>query len=135
MSTLTFFVYEKPVSTNSVARFSKGHAHVAPAASTFKQIVFQYASEAARDAYWEIPECCRVHIDAWNVRLDADNIPKLVIDAMKGATIRDDDRKHVRAISVEHESDNEGTRLCITITPCNPPIRPKKTRAKAQREK
>ena len=56
-----------------------------------------------------------VTVTAYNSRLDADNLPKTILDGIKGILIVNDSPKHLRRLVVEHVSDKLGERYAVTV--------------------
>ncbi len=56
-----------------------------------------------------------VTIVAYNSRLDADNLPKTILDGIRGVLIVNDSPKHLRRLVVEHRRDKLGERYEVTV--------------------
>ncbi len=120
----------KPVTNNLVTRSrGAGAPYKNPRSRAYQQRVAACALEAAIAAHWISPPCARVDIVVINHYIDADNAAKTAVDALRGIAIVDDNRTHMRAISVEHAIDDVDPepRIHITIEPCEPlPLRSRK---------
>lgn len=64
---------------------------------------------------WEIPNAARVTISAYNSRLDADNLPKTILDGIKGVLIVNDSPKHLRGLAITHTTDKLGERYVVHV--------------------
>lgn len=126
--TVTFNVPGKVASNNRVTRFGGRGAHKSPVAVSYQQRVFQHAFAAVQAMGWAKPEACMVEIEAYNVRLDVDNVAKNVLDGMNGA-MYDDDKRVVR-LTIAKYVDHDGERIIVHVSPCEPLVRPKKSRKK-----
>lgn len=122
--TLSFTVPGKAASNNRTIRHFGGRAVKSQAAQSFQQRVFQYAFVAAKQTGWQMPAACVVHIDAYNVRIDLDNLPKSIFDGMSGC-VYDDDKRVVR-FSVHKHLDALGERVTIAVSACEELARPTK---------
>ena len=128
---LTVIVPGAVVSTNESGRtIVAGRIRKGEDAREYAERVKSRALAAAVLAGWTMPQCARVALVLWNQRIDASNGIKGAEDALKGIAILDDNPRRVRGVSADHAIDDKGPRLEITITACEPLMRPKATRAK-----
>jgi len=63
----------------------------------------------------KMPVRAEVRIEAINSRLDADNLPKTILDGIKGILIVNDSPKHLGRLIVEHKRDKLGERYVVTV--------------------
>lgn len=122
---LRFTVPGKPVSNNRVTRRFGNRSVKSPEAQTYQQRVFQHAFAAAIG--WKMPEACAVRVDAYNVRLDTDNICKAILDGMQAAVYEDD--KCVIELHVVKHKDIGAERVSVAVEPREALIKPKKRKA------
>lgn len=66
-------------------------------------------------ARWGLRDPASVIIIAWNSRLDIDNLPKVILDGLKGVLIVDDSPKHLKRLLVEHWRDAGGERYEVVV--------------------
>ena len=109
---MTFTVYGPIVSANRIRAPFEGQMRKTKDAREDAKRVRLIATTAA--AGWAIPEAATVAIIAWNSRIDADNVSKCLLDAIKGVAWRDD--ADVMDISVSRRWDDGGERYEIIIT-------------------
>ena len=66
---------------------------------------------------WRVPDRARITILAYNSRIDADNISKVLTDAIKGGLLIVDDRpRHLKSLYVEHqEPDHLSERYVVRV--------------------
>jgi Holliday junction resolvase RusA-like endonuclease len=126
-ASLVVIIPGRVVSNNAVARASGGRVHKGARAREYQSLAAACVREAASQQAWCIPECARVAIVIFNTHIDADNGAKLLLDALKGVAITDDDRAHVRGVSIEHVVDGTVPRVEIAVMPCEP-CEPAKTK-------
>ena len=67
---------------------------------------------------WRVPDRARISVLAFNSRLDAGNLEKVILDAIKGGLIIvDDNPKHLRSLFVDHQDrDHLGERYVVRVT-------------------
>ena len=126
---MTFEVPGKVASNNRVTRFDGRGARKNPQAASYQQRVFQHAFAAAQEAEWVKPEACKVEIEAYNVRLDVDNVAKNVLDGMNGAAYDDD--RCVTHLTIVKYVDHDGERIIVHVEPTQPLVREKKRKKAA----
>lgn len=122
---MRFTVEGHPVSNNRVTRRFGNRSVKSEEAKSYQQRVFQHAFAAALG--WKKPEACAVHIDAYNVRQDVDNLAKCINDGMEGA-VYDNDKAVIELHILKHKDAGE-TRLTITVEPREALVKPKRKRA------
>lgn len=75
------------------------------------------ASRPANSNDWGVPLFgASVRINAYNSRLDADNLPKTILDGIKGILIENDSPKHLRYLVVHHNKDERGERYIVEVS-------------------
>ena len=109
---VTFTIPGKITSANRVTRHVGQMALKSASAREDHSRIRARAVVARRGAP---PEAAAVTIVAWNSRLDADNLPKTILDGIRGILIVNDSPKHLRRLIVEHERDRGGERYVVTV--------------------
>jgi hypothetical protein len=112
---ITFTVPGKITSANRVTRHVGKVAVKSRSAREDHSRIAARAMTARSIAKWEVPQVAAVGIVAWNSRLDADNLPKCVLDGIKGILILNDSPKRLRRLCVEHRRDKLGERYDVTV--------------------
>ena len=116
---ISFVIPGKITSANRVTRHVGRIALKSESARIDHARIRTYAIAASRPANsndWAVPLFgAAVTIRAHNSRLDADNLPKTILDGIKGILIVNDSPKHLRRLVVEHVSDKLGERYAVTV--------------------
>lgn len=120
MAELRFMVPGKPASNNRTTRNFKGRAVKSEAATLYQARVASHALVAVRTQDWRWPAACRVSIVHWNGLADWDNVPKSILDGMKGIVFPDDRRRFVRSGAVDTNADGGEEYVEVTVEPCDP---------------
>lgn len=116
LSMVTFTIPGKVTSSNMVKTpMAFGRAVKTSSARLDCERIRTYALACALTNDWEQPQVAGVTIVAWNSRLDVDNLPKCVLDGIKGVLILNDSPKRLRRLLVEHRRDKEGERYVVTV--------------------
>lgn len=111
---MRFAIPGKPCSNNNVTRRVGNRSIKSAEARTYQARVNALAFAAAKLDGWKLTdEPCRVIIDAINVAIDIDNLPKVVLDGMNGVVYTDD--KCVTELTLRKLRDDKGQRLIVTI--------------------
>lgn len=122
---ITFTIPGKITSANRVTRHVGNRSIKSASARTDQERIRSLANGYALLAYAlgpngnsreiVVPTPASVSIVAWNSRLDADNLPKCVLDGIKGVLIVNDSPKHLRRLLVEHRKDTGGERYDVSV--------------------
>lgn len=112
---IMFTIPGKITSANRVTRHVGHRSIKALSARLDCERIRTYALAAALTGDWTQPQTAAVGIVAWNSRLDADNLPKCVLDGIKGILILNDSPKRLRRLVVEHRRDSQGERYEVTV--------------------
>jgi hypothetical protein len=111
---IEFTIPGKVTSANLVTRHVGKLAIKSASARLDHARIRDYALVALRQRE-EHPLKAAVTITAYNSRLDADNLPKCILDGIKGILIVNDSPKHLRRLVVEHVADKLGERYTVRV--------------------
>ena len=113
--TIKFLVPGKVTSANRVTRRVGNVSVKSESAREDCSRIAARAIVAKQFARWITPDRARVSIKAYNSLIDADNLPKTILDGIKRILIVDDKPKHLRSLYVEHVQDDAGERYEVEV--------------------
>lgn len=114
---VAFTVHGKITSANRVTRRVGNLSLKSASARIDTARIASLATAARAVANWTMPPRAWLAIVAYNSRLDAGNVEKVIGDGIKGILIADDSPRYLAMLTVEHRRDTRGERYEVTVRP------------------